>query len=475
MRRHRGYTAFHFAAMGDKFAGVLDLLLERSSALSCIWSPVHPVHIAIANGNHQALSKLLDRCFQTSNSHLSRRSPNNPTSWNSDTHTDFSCLAEVKIRSLDLDREWLLSGSYFISTDDVSGTPLHTAAYSDDCEAAALLLDHGANIESLDDQDRTPLHVAADSGNFDVAALLLNRGANPNTRDKALQTPSMLAAAEGCDGVLQLLKNSGADLTIRSDEGYTALHFAFDFPDVLALLLDDPKALGDEDCYGLSLAHKAFSNRRPHDYAFFLNSHLELTACTARMGSIIQAVAVSESSMLLKCVLRRLPPEETAKLVNFRAQAIGSPLYMSATGGYARNTELLIEAGAEIDLEGGCLGTPLMGACESGHLRTIKILVRRGAVLLYLDKNGKEASALAFAKYHPRVVRWLLVSRHTEQPRLCQTSDASTDGAEIVPWAGLASIPVFRPRAYQHSLLDHLHELGEYRKRYLGKVYYPPA
>lgn len=474
MGDHWGYTAFHFAAMGDEFSGVLDLLLDRSSDLNCICSPVHPVHIAIANGNDQALGKLLDRCFQTSKSHLSRRSSNNPTSWNSDTHRGFSCLAEVKIQSLDLDREWSLSKSYFISTDDVCGTPLHIAVYSDNCKAAALLLDHGANIESLDDQDRTPLHVAADSGNFEVAALLLNRGANPNARDKTLKTPSMLAAAEGSDGVLQLLKNLGADLTIRSDRGYTALHFALNFPDVRASLLDDRNALCEEDSYGYSLAQKAFSYTTPQDCAFFLNSHLELTACTLRMGSIIQTVAMLKSSILLKCILRRLHPEETAKLINFQAQAIGSPLYMTAAGGYARNTELLIEAGAEIDLEGGRLGTPLMGACESGHLRTVKILVRRGAMLSYLDKNGKEVSALAFAKYHPRVVRWLLVSRHTEQSRLCQTSDASTDGVGIVPWAGLASVPVFRPRAYRHSLLDHLHELGEFRKRYLGKVYYPP-
>jgi hypothetical protein len=160
-----------------------------------------------------------------------------------------------------------------------------------------------------------------------------------------------------------------------------------------------------------------------------------------------------------------------AQLVNFRAEVVGSPLYISASGGYARNAELLIQAGAMIELEGGHWGTPLMGACESGHLQTVELLVRRGAMLAYLNENGSVVSGLVLAKHHPNVVRWLLVLRYTEQQKLSNTLDGSSVGIVITPWAGVQRVEVFRPWAYQDSLFDHLLEQEAFRRRYFGRVY----
>jgi len=466
---YQGYTVLHFAVMNDKFAVILDLLLERSSILSWVSCPVHPVHVAVANFNNRALGKLLASCAQASHGRLGQRFTDGPTAWKIDISKGFSSLTEVQIWSLDLSWTWSLS--FDVSTHDISsGTPLHVAALVDNDDAVKLLLEHGAFIDSLDDQGRTPLHVAADSGSFDVAELLLSHAANPNARDKTLKTPIMLAAAKGQEDILRLLKNSGADLALRSLDGDTTLYFGLDFPNVLALLLENRCCLYEEDYYGNALILEAFRDKKTCSQSFILNSDVDITACTVRHGGILQSVALSESATLLKHILRRLPQDAMARLVNFRAQIIGSPLYISATRGHTRNTELLIEAGAMVELEGGRLGTPLMGACEAGHLQTAKILVRRGAKLVYPDKNGEEVSALALAKHYPLLVQWLLVWRHTEQLKLCNQPD---DGAGVVPWVGFATVEVFRPRAYGLSLLDYLLELGEFSKRYLGKVYYP--
>src|SRR5262249_33618203 len=144
-------------------------------------SPVHPVHVAVANSNNRALGKLLACCTQESDKYLDQRSLDSATDLKTDAPKGFSPLAEVPIRSLDLGWTWWLSKSLDVSTDSISsGMPLHVAAHVGNRDAADLLLDHGAFIDSLDDRGQTPLHVAAEYGNFDVAELLLSRGANPN-------------------------------------------------------------------------------------------------------------------------------------------------------------------------------------------------------------------------------------------------------------------------------------------------------
>jgi hypothetical protein len=58
-------------------------------------------------------------------------------------------------------------------------TPLHIAASHGYSDAAALLLDHGAQVDAHDDYGFTPIHKAASEGHHDTIRLLLHRGADP--------------------------------------------------------------------------------------------------------------------------------------------------------------------------------------------------------------------------------------------------------------------------------------------------------
>lgn len=78
---------------------------------------------------------------------------------------------------------------------------------------------------------------------------------------------------------------------------------------------------------------------------------------------------------------------------------------------------VLLEAGAQLELEGSEHGTPLMAACAAGRLAAVKVLVARGARTSYV-KDGQRYSAPLAAKYHPEVRRWLLVGRFLEGPKL---------------------------------------------------------
>ena len=49
---------------------------------------------------------------------------------------------------------------------------------------------------------------------------------------------------------------------------------------------------------------------------------------------------------------------------------------------------LLLDAGAELEIEGGPYSTPLMGACAVGRLEAVKLLVRKGAKILTTITDG---------------------------------------------------------------------------------------
>lgn len=88
--------------------------------------------------------------------------------------------------------------------------PLHSAIANRRTEIVALLLDHGADVNSTQADDFTPLHEAAQNGLPDVTQWLLDRGAAVNARLSNGQTPLTLALAAGHDDVAGQLRRAGA-------------------------------------------------------------------------------------------------------------------------------------------------------------------------------------------------------------------------------------------------------------------------
>ena len=75
--------------------------------------------------------------------------------------------------------------------------------------------------------------------------------------------------------------------------------------------------------------------------------------------------------------------------------------------------DLLLDAGAQLEEEGGEHGTPLFGACAAGRLAVVTQLIAKGARAAY-TKDGQIFSAINCANYFPEITRWLLVGRFIE-------------------------------------------------------------
>jgi len=88
-------------------------------------------------------------------------------------------------------------------------TALHWAARAGAAEIAALLLDHGADVNASDIMGRTPLHEAAFAGRPDAVQLLLRKGANVNAETRSGETPLDYAMDKGNKQVVDLIRHHG--------------------------------------------------------------------------------------------------------------------------------------------------------------------------------------------------------------------------------------------------------------------------
>ncbi len=115
--------------------------------------------------------------------------------------------------------------------DQLSGdgfSALHLASFFGALEAAAILVEKGANvnIHAGNMSDLRPLHSACAAGQGAIVGLLLEAGAKPNVIQVGGYTPLMTAASLGNAPVVDMLLKYGADAAVKSDDDRIAADFA---------------------------------------------------------------------------------------------------------------------------------------------------------------------------------------------------------------------------------------------------------
>ena len=133
----------------------------------------------------------------------------------------------------------------FVRTHARNGwTPLHYAAFADNAQTAAALLDAGAdvNARAKNKFDNTPLQVSLLTQSHEVARLLLARGAEVNARQSEGVTALHEAAAAGDVEMIRVLLAAGADAKASSPKFGTPRDLALkNKHDEAARLLDSGK------------------------------------------------------------------------------------------------------------------------------------------------------------------------------------------------------------------------------------------
>jgi hypothetical protein len=104
-------------------------------------------------------------------------------------------------------------------------TPLAAAVSANRPEAAALLLELGADPEKKDGKQWAPLHsaVTPQRASCETMEVLLRSGANVDVRDKHLRTPLHRAAQFGKTNAVLLLLKYRADPLAKDENGWTPI------------------------------------------------------------------------------------------------------------------------------------------------------------------------------------------------------------------------------------------------------------
>jgi len=93
------------------------------------------------------------------------------------------------------------------SKNSLGNTPLHAATAGQHREVALLLITHGADVHAVDAARHTPLHIAAENGLEEVVRALLAAGADPHAVDAEEKTPLSRAAARNLGTIVDLIND----------------------------------------------------------------------------------------------------------------------------------------------------------------------------------------------------------------------------------------------------------------------------
>ena len=112
-------------------------------------------------------------------------------------------------------------------------TSLSIAAMFGRVNVVDFLLDLGASINASDVLGLSPLSRAANTDQIDVAVRLIERGANIDQLTLMHETPIMVAVSGGRQYMFHALASYGASLMNTDIQGWTLLHIAIIYPEVV--------------------------------------------------------------------------------------------------------------------------------------------------------------------------------------------------------------------------------------------------
>lgn len=120
-------------------------------------------------------------------------------------------------------------------------TALHLAIYNNDLDLVKALISKGADVNSVNRYGSSPMSEAATLGDYDIMKALLDAGADVNSANEYNQTALMVVVRSNNVDTAKLLINRGADVNaVESWQGQNAVIFAAaqSQPAMLKLLLD---------------------------------------------------------------------------------------------------------------------------------------------------------------------------------------------------------------------------------------------
>ena len=271
----------------------------------------------------------------------------------------------------------LENGADVHSGDDYGWTPIHLAATHGFAEIVELLIDSGADVQRPSPFGWTPLHFSYDFP--ETTRLLLKSGADVNSVKEDGNTPLYLAVSNNYPEVVKVLLSYSPDMEITVTEDFEKRNFSALTAAVVNGNVEVTRLLLEA---GANVNHQNHLKDAPLHYAVAEN-HGEVLRVLMEYNPKIDLVD-NDGDTPLNCILSDTSITIAKILVNggadcnARNKDQNTPI---CTAVLFENTDILnyLTKKAELDIIGGKRGGPLHIACYLCKLPLVKILVNAGA------------------------------------------------------------------------------------------------
>jgi len=239
--------------------------------------------------------------------------------------------------------------------------PLFTACMVKNKNIVETLISYGVNVNVKDENHRTPLHQACTRGNLDIVKLLISSGAEINAKSKDGTTLINMASYSKQSKILQFLKENGADMDVF-----------------------DAVAVGDIDLL-IELSQIAeFDFNQVNTKHTMKGCPLLNFACRYEHIDIINYLLINNANVNIA----GNPPYEY-------------PLHEAAFANNEKALKILLDFGANINIENLYGWTSLHIAACRGYLNIVQTIIKAGGDVNYLDHDGR--SPLFFASHYHKI------------------------------------------------------------------------
>ena len=262
---------------------------------------------------------------------------------------------------------------------------LHYAVMSCNADVVQMLIDAGADIDMLDNDGRSPLLSACNSGALDVVKILVRAGAGVRARDNQGDTCLTLSTLVACSGHTDTVRYLVGlpDFDVNDGGGYhSALHYAVMSynADVVQMLIDAGADIDTLDNEGCSPLHSACNSGALDAVKILIRAGARVRA-TDNEGHTCLTLAVCSGHTDTVRYLVGLPDVDVNDGGGYH-----SALHYAVRSYNADVAQVLLDAGADINMLDNEGRSPLHSACNSGAHDVVEILVRAGAT----DNHGIE-------------------------------------------------------------------------------------
>lgn len=222
--------------------------------------------------------------------------------------------------------------------------------------------------------------------------------------------------------------------------------------------------------FGHTVVRAALREHRVGNPRFSLGlAHADLD----RLSHSLAYAAESDDVSLVRRFCRVVAASKVRGFANRAANFWQTPLCLAAGADAVASVDMLVEFGADIDLEGCPEGSPLMLACAYGRFSMVKFLFRMVATLEYTNEMGEYRNPCVHSGRHAHVVEWYLLGRFQEQRRL-GFGPAGGSAGDVRCWSGVRLYKLRVKRGEQQGWGESMFELlcrsHKFRVRLRGQV-----